>query len=116
MAVPNPARPSVLIGNIFRKHYVNHGHVVAWDRSHWVNLLERIMKLDVVEYASDTVIICPERIKKRLPSLKRLEMALAVILPWWSFSNIAVIRKTETSRRLPSEPSESNAYGSRRHR
>lgn len=92
-AVPNPARPSVLVSNVFRRHYVNRGHVVAWDRSHWINFLEGILRLDVVEYASDLVAVFPERWKELLAPLESLEVGLARIFPWWSSSNIAVIRK-----------------------
>lgn len=92
LLVPNPARPTVLMSNVVKKHYVNRGHVYAWDRSHWINFLERIMRLNVVEYASDEVRIFSPRVHKRVPGLLRLEIALGRWIPWWSFSNIAVVR------------------------
>jgi 2-polyprenyl-3-methyl-5-hydroxy-6-metoxy-1,4-benzoquinol methylase len=90
LAVPNPVRPNILISNIFQRHYVNRGHIHAWDMSHWRNFLENINGLDVIEYAHDFIQIpgC-----YRLPVLQQLGEGLAKIVPWWSFSNIAVIRK-----------------------
>jgi len=92
-AVPNPVRPSVFLSSLLRRDYVNRGHVVAWDRAHWINFLERILGLDVVRYASDAVPLFPERIKRRLSVFTRVEVSLARIFPWLSFSNVAVIRK-----------------------
>ncbi len=90
IAVPNPVRPNILISNIFRHHYVNRGHVHAWDMSHWKNFLENINNLTVVEYAHDFIQLpgcyC-------LPFLRGIGTGMARIVPWWSFSNIAVIRK-----------------------
>jgi 2-polyprenyl-3-methyl-5-hydroxy-6-metoxy-1,4-benzoquinol methylase len=95
LAVPNPVRPTVFFGNLRRRHYVNEGHVFAWDRSHWMNFLERILGLDVVEYASDEVKLFSARALRVAPFLKKLEIALSRRVPWWSFSNIAVVRKAE---------------------
>jgi 2-polyprenyl-3-methyl-5-hydroxy-6-metoxy-1,4-benzoquinol methylase len=92
LAVPNPVRPTVFFGNLTRKHYVNRGHAYAWDRSHWINFLERILGLEVVEYASDEVRLFSRRWLRVLPFLKRFEIALSCWAPWWSFSNIAVVR------------------------
>ncbi len=92
LAVPNVARPTVLLSSARRDHYVNRGHAYAWDRSHWINFLERILGLEVIEYASDEVRLFSGRLR-RLGFLKRFEIALSRILPWWSFSNIAAIRK-----------------------
>ncbi len=92
LAVPNPVRPGVFISSLRKRHYVNHGHIFSWDRSHWMNFLERILGLNVVCYASDYI---------ELPFLKRwkifntLGVKLVCYFPWLSFSNIAVIRKTE---------------------
>ena len=97
VAVPNPARPSVLATNVARIDYVNRGHVVAWDRSHFINFLQRIMGLQVLRYESDFVKIFPSRASKRFTALSRIERYLARLLPWWSFSNIAVIRKPTTA-------------------
>ncbi len=90
LAVPNPARPGVLLSNITRTHYVNRGHVMTWDMSHWINFLENILKLNVVEYQNDFIQIkgC-----NSLPPIMALGEALGRVLPWWCFSNIAVIRK-----------------------
>ena len=93
LAVPNPVRPMVFFSNVRKKHYVNRGHVYAWDRSHWINFLERILGLDVVAYASDEVRLFSERVLRRAGFLKRVEIGLSRWVPWWSFSNIAVVRK-----------------------
>ena len=94
LAVPNPVRPGVILGNVLRRDYVNRGHVVAWDRAHWMNFLERILALEVVRYASDAVPVFPTRWKRALPSLERLEERLAGVLPWLSFSHLAVVRRS----------------------
>lgn len=92
LAVPNPVRPQVFFGNIRKRHYVNRGHAYAWDRSHWMNFLEEILGLEVVCYAEDEVKIFSDRISQRFGPIKSFEIALARWLPWWSFSNIAVVR------------------------
>lgn len=92
LAVPNPVRPSVVWAALRRRDYVNRGHVVAWDRAHWQNFLERILALDVVAYGSDSVPLFPERLKGLLPFLERVEVGLARGFPWLSFSNLAVVR------------------------
>jgi len=90
MAVPNPARPNVLISNITKTHYVNRGHVATWDMSHWMNFLENILKLNVTEYRNDFVQIkgC-----NSVPAIMKVGEALGKVLPWWCFSNIAVVKK-----------------------
>jgi len=93
LAVPNPVRPSVFLASLLRREYVNRGHVVAWDRAHWINFLERILALEVVRYASDSVPVFPERWKRRIGLLGRCEEWLVGPFPWLSFSNIAVVRK-----------------------
>ena len=93
LAVPNPVRPTVFFGNLRRKHYVNRGHAYAWDPSHWRNFLERIMDLDVVAYAHDEVRFVPGGIVRRLPIFQKLEIAAGRMAPWWTFSNIAVVRR-----------------------
>lgn len=95
LAVPNPVRPTVFFGNLVRRDYVNRGHVYAWDRAHWINFLERILGLEVVEYASDEVKLFSGRVLRAAPFLKKIEIALSRWVPWWSFSNIAVVRKPE---------------------
>lgn len=89
LAVPNPARPSVLMSNITKTHYVNRGHVVAWDMSHWINFLENILKLNVVSYHHDYISI---KGANRFPGIASAGKMLGKILPWWCFSNIAVIK------------------------
>lgn len=93
VAVPNPVRPTVFMGNIRRKHYVNKGHVCAWDRSHWINFLENILELNVIEYANDEVYIFPGGLSRRVRVIKSIEWGFGKMIPWWSFSNIAVISK-----------------------
>jgi len=93
LAVPNPVRPQVIIGNVSRKRYANLGHVYSWDRAHWMNFLENIGKFNVIEYPVDEVHIFPPRISKRVRLLKWFEIGISGLFPWFSFSNIAVIRK-----------------------
>jgi 2-polyprenyl-3-methyl-5-hydroxy-6-metoxy-1,4-benzoquinol methylase len=92
LAVPNPVRPSVFWAALRRRDYVNRGHVVAWDRAHWKNFLERILLLDVVCYGSDSVPLFPERLKRLAPFLEGAEAGAARLFPWLSFSNLAVVR------------------------
>jgi len=92
VAVPNPVRPHIFIQSVRRRHYVNQGHVCAWDRSHWMNFLENICSLNVVRYAEDSCPAFPRRLA-RLRVVKRMERWLSRIFPWLSFSNIAVIKK-----------------------
>ena len=47
---------------------------------------------EVVEYASDEVRIFPARWKKHLLLLEKVNTAATRLLPWWSFSHIAVLR------------------------
>lgn len=90
LAVPNPVRPRVIFGNLFKVHYVNRGHVYAWDRSTWMNFLENIVKADVVEYTQDALL---------LPALWKVSFLhpflkfLSKVFPWFSMSHIAVIKK-----------------------
>lgn len=91
LAAPNPARPDSVILNLFQRHYVNRGHVCAWDPSHWRNFLERIMGLNVEAYAADAVYLAPGVLGRLLASVTG--ETLAKLAPWWAFSNIAVIRK-----------------------
>lgn len=90
VAVPNPCRFGSFYRNARQLHYVNRGHVCAWDRSHWINFLENIVGANVVEYASDFFPM--QRLSNRLRFIKPLEIWLAKFLPWLSFSNIAVIK------------------------
>lgn len=94
LSVPNPVRPQVIFSNLFKKHYVNRGHVFAWDRSHWINFIENILDLDVVEYVSDSVNVFPGLVRRSMPGIvNSIEVWLAKVLPWFSFSNMVVIRK-----------------------
>lgn len=93
LAVPNPVRIPVILYNLRRLHYVNRGHVVAWDRSHWMNFLENILGLDVTCYSEDYV---PLPFSNRFSFLRPLERSLIKIIPWFSYSNIAVIRSSGT--------------------
>jgi 2-polyprenyl-3-methyl-5-hydroxy-6-metoxy-1,4-benzoquinol methylase len=93
LAVPNPVRPNIFMGNIFKKDYVNRGHVYAWDRSHWINFLERILNLNVVEYPVDFIPVFPfNKFKKQKWSDHTMKL-FAKVVPWWSFSNMAVVKK-----------------------
>ncbi len=96
LAVPNPVRLAVFVGNIFKIHYVNRGHVCTWDRSHWINFLENIAGLNVIYYTQDYFPL-PLRAKLKI-LIEPLENLLARVFPWLSFSNIAVIRVPETLR------------------
>ena len=93
LAVPNPVRLTVFLGNIFKKHYVNRGHVYSWDRSHWINFLENIAGLNVIEYSQD---FFPLPLLGRFRIFRPLEVFFSKLFPWLSFSNIAVIRKSGT--------------------
>lgn len=97
LAVPNPVRPSVFWAALVRRDYVNRGHVYAWDRPHWMNFLERILGLEVMQYAEDFVTIPG---LPRIRPIRRLEEWLARIFPWWAFSNIAVVRVPANQREL----------------
>jgi len=93
LAVPNPVRPQVILRNIQRKDYVNRGHVYSWDFFHWKNFLERILKLEVIQYAHDYVEI---PFFRRLKFIRPIEKKLTFIFPFFSFSNIAVIKKGDS--------------------
>lgn len=77
--------------SLFRSHYVNRGHAYGWDRAHWMNFIERICGLDVVEYGSDVVFLLPGAPGRLIA--KSIGRSLTKVFPWWSFSNVAVIRK-----------------------
>lgn len=90
LAVPNPVRLTVFYGNILKRHYVNRGHVYAWDRSHWINFLENIAGLNVEEYSQDYF---PVPGLGKLSAFRPVEIKMAKVFPWLAFSNIAVVRK-----------------------
>lgn len=93
VAVPNPVRPLVIFRHLTQSHYVNKGHVYAWDKSHWKNFLERVAGLNVVAYPTDEVRVFPQSISDSLRLLKLMELGIANVFPWLSHSNIAVIKK-----------------------
>lgn len=93
LAVPNPVRPNIMATNLLRKKNVNLGHVYAWDRSHWMNFIEVILGLKVIQYAEDYFQL-PFRLSERLPLLRPLELFLVRFFPWFSMSNIVAIRQT----------------------
>jgi 2-polyprenyl-3-methyl-5-hydroxy-6-metoxy-1,4-benzoquinol methylase len=96
VAVPNLARPDALVKAALRKHYVNRGHVTGWDRSHFKNFLEEILKLKVLSWHSDGVPVFPRRVTNKFPALTGLETALGRLVPFWSFSSIAIVAVPET--------------------
>jgi 2-polyprenyl-3-methyl-5-hydroxy-6-metoxy-1,4-benzoquinol methylase len=90
LAVPNPVRLEVFVGNIFKRHYVNRGHVYAWDRSHWINFLENIAELDVLCHTQD---VFPLPMIRKIKGVGLLETGLAKAMPWLAFSHISAVRK-----------------------
>lgn len=93
LAVPNPIRPQVILNSILKKKYANKGHVYSWDRAHWINFLENIMKLQVIDYPNDEVKLFPQKLSASIPLIKYFEYFVSRIFPWFSFSNVAIIRK-----------------------
>lgn len=106
LAVPNPVRPLVFINALLRRKYSNPGHVAAWDRSHWINFLENVLEVHVVEYGGDYVQLLP----RSLPVVSRLEQWLVRLFPWLTFSNIAVI-KVDDAGDSPSVPAFNMPHG-----
>lgn len=90
LAVPNPVRFEIFLGNLIQRHYANRGHLYAWDRSHWMNFLENVPGLDVIEYSQG---FFPLPMLRKFRFLRPLEIRLAQVFPWLAFSNIAVIRR-----------------------
>lgn len=93
LVVPNLVTPAIVLHSTLRRCHVNPGHLHAWDRCHWKNFLENRLGAEVVEYASDEVRIFPARWKKHLLLLEKVNTAATRLLPWWSFSHIAVLRR-----------------------
>ena len=54
---------------------------MPWDRSHWMNFLENIAELEVVEYPVDEVRIIPHRLIKKLPILETVNIGMALLAP-----------------------------------
>lgn len=90
LAVPNLVTPPIILSSLRKHHYVNRGHVYAWDRSHWMNFLENIVKVNVVQYSQDYV---PLPLIWKISSFHPLLLAMARLFPWLAFSNIAVVRE-----------------------
>lgn len=90
LAVPNPVRPFVFYSAIRRHNYVNKGHVYAWDRPHYINFLENILKLHVIKYSQD-VIEFP--FLRGWKIFRNIGKKMTPYFPWLAHSNIAVIRK-----------------------
>lgn len=97
LGVPNPVTPLNFLFAMLRVRRVNPGHMQIWDRGHWANFLENRVGAEVVEYAHDEVRIFPVRLKQRLRPLEWIQIGLAKLFPWWSFTLFAVIRR-------PAEP------------
>lgn len=93
LAVPNPVRPQIFTTNLLRRKNVNLGHVYAWDRSHWMNFIEVILGLKVIEYAEDYFQL-PFKLSERLRFLRPIELLLVRLFPWFAMSNIVAIRQT----------------------
>jgi 2-polyprenyl-3-methyl-5-hydroxy-6-metoxy-1,4-benzoquinol methylase len=91
LAVPNPVRLTVMISNLRRRRNVNRGHVMAWDRSHWMNFIENILGFDVIEYAEDYFQL-PFKWGERIPGARAVELKLVRWFPWFSMSNIVALR------------------------
>lgn len=91
LAVPNPVRPDNFLYNTLRMYNkVNGGHVQTWDRPHWKNFLERILKLNVVEYPTDFLRVPKfDEIKALHPFLQLMASAF----PGLARSCMAVVRK-----------------------
>jgi 2-polyprenyl-3-methyl-5-hydroxy-6-metoxy-1,4-benzoquinol methylase len=96
LAVPNPARPNVLLGNLFGPVGCNVKHVVAWDPGHWRNFLHNIMGLRVLEHSADYVFIpgCNTH-----PVLEKIGVWMAKATPLWCFSNISVVQSPTGPKR-----------------
>lgn len=96
LGVPNPITPANVVGSVLRLWRVNPGHLHTWDRGHLMTFLENWVDAEVVEYAGDEVRIFPGRLK-RLGWVRAMQIALATLLPWWTFTTFAVLRRPEGS-------------------
>lgn len=92
LAVPNVVRPTVMLYSLLGRHYVNRGHVYAWDRSHWRNFLETMAGLHVDEYTQDELRLLPHRVTGRLSALRSVQRGLGRLVPGWAHTHIAVAR------------------------
>jgi 2-polyprenyl-3-methyl-5-hydroxy-6-metoxy-1,4-benzoquinol methylase len=93
IAVPNPSTPHVLTYNAVRLNYVNRGHVCCWDRSHWMNFLQNIARVNVIHHGQDEVRVFPQRISSRVWPLKQFEHLLSHVVPRWAHSHISVVER-----------------------
>ena len=91
-AVPNPVRPQMLLADLLRRKRVRAGHVYSWDRSHWMNFLEVILGLRVIVHTQDYV---PIPFTGHSRPIRALERGLSSVVPWFSFSHISVIAKSD---------------------
>jgi len=92
LAVPNPVNPVNFIRTAIQHYSVNAGHCFHWDRGHWVNFLENIVKANVLEYDHDEIFLF-KRKTSHDSYLKKIEIACSTIFPGLSFSHLAVIER-----------------------
>jgi 2-polyprenyl-3-methyl-5-hydroxy-6-metoxy-1,4-benzoquinol methylase len=95
VVVPNLGRPELLVLNLLKRHYVNRGHVVGWDPSHFRNFLGRIAGLEIVEEATDHVSIVPGAPGRFIA--RTIGRWLGRKIPWWGGSIISVVRNPQRS-------------------
>ncbi|MCL4219586.1 MAG: hypothetical protein KJ052_21610, partial [Candidatus Hydrogenedentes bacterium] len=62
------------------------------DRSHWMNFIEVVLGLKVIEYAADYFQF-PGSFSEKLRIVRKVELALVKLFPWFSMSNIVAVRK-----------------------
>ena len=94
VAVPNAVTIPMVWRHVRRRGVISEGHVCAWDRLHWMNFLENILGLKVIEHAQDIVRVAPMELRQRAKGpVTRLELALRRVLPWYTSTHIAVVAK-----------------------
>lgn len=96
LGVPNPMTPLNIVATLFRRHRTNPGHVQTWDRGHWTTFLENHLGAEVVEYTGDEVRVFPGRLK-RVGPFRAVQIWLVRLVPWWTFTIFAVLRRAERS-------------------
>jgi 2-polyprenyl-3-methyl-5-hydroxy-6-metoxy-1,4-benzoquinol methylase len=89
LAVPNAHNPKFVFNSLMKRRYANKGHLCIWDRAHWCNFIENIMGFENVEYEGDFVML-PFLHQSRI--FWPFEKMLVRLFPWFSTSNIAVVR------------------------
>jgi 2-polyprenyl-3-methyl-5-hydroxy-6-metoxy-1,4-benzoquinol methylase len=102
VVVPNLGRPELLVLNLLRRHYVNRGHVVGWDPSHFRNFLGRIAGLEIVEEATDHVSLVPGAPGRFIA--RTVGRWLGKKIPWWGGSIISVVRNPAATQAAPQSP------------